>query len=149
MVKVESHGTWWLVENVVYFGDERDASSSLKLLTTQGDAVRYWSAADGIIDFPGEYDVNGITVRGWLAWWMMSYLMKTEKTSVALVANAAVLDVAAFDEAEDVLCLNQEASEEAEKMELSGTIQLFADAAWWGSDATESSDLEQSATAEE
>lgn len=49
--------------------------------------------------------------------------------SIGLVANEAALDVGSYDEAEDILCLTQAAADEAEKMELQGTIQLFEDAA--------------------
>lgn len=67
MVKVQALDTGWVVEKIVHFGEGRSEKHPLNLVTLRGEQVRYGDKLQEVIDFPGEYDVNGITVKGWYA----------------------------------------------------------------------------------
>lgn len=131
MVKVVAHENGWLIEKEVYFGEDIDKApkGSLILALHRGEQVRYGKRKETVIDFPGEYDVRGISVKARFANDAMSYLVKKWDSVFACIANAAALDLASFEAAEHILCIDQNAVEEAEKIEFDGDIQLFSDAA--------------------
>ena len=80
-----------------------------------------------IIDFPGEYDVDGISIICFEADKKLSYIFTLGEERVALLQNAAPLEIISFDGIQTWLCMNESIKDEIERLEMEGEIQMISE----------------------
>jgi len=90
----------------------------IQLITTKWPAMRYGTNNNHIIDFPGEYDVNGENIRCWEANRKLSFLVRSWKKSLAILSNKEVLDVWSYDDVDEFYCVDQSIIDEIERMDM-------------------------------
>lgn len=125
MLKIEKKWAGWLIAGKIFFGEEETAKITLRL--TKWEEMRYDDKATHIIDFPGEYDVSDVSIICFEADKKLSYILVLGKERIALLQNAAAMEVTSFDHIDTWLCMDESVKEEVERLEMEGEIRMMAE----------------------
>lgn len=124
---VQQHDAWWVINNMMYIGEQSHSDYATTLSTVKWAPMKYGKEATRTIDFPWEYDISGISITCKEAGWQLHYVLRIDGESHAMIFNKAVLDVESFDEIDHRRCFDQEVKEKVEKMELDGDVHLVGE----------------------
>lgn len=126
VMKQEQQGR--VLNDFLYIGDD-DSAYPLVLRTVKGETMKYGKEAATRIDFPGEYDIQGIGITCMDAGGSLHYVLKVDDTLIALLFNKAILEKESFDEIEQRRCADESIKSQIEKMELDGDVYVFGEEA--------------------
>ena len=93
MVNVKfKHG--FLLENKLLFGFEKADPKYINLALEPGSDMRYEKLDYALVDYPGEYDIQGIGIECFLgANNKLNYILHLDNKKVGLIQSADVLDL--------------------------------------------------------
>ena len=124
-VNIQKHNDGYLLEGIMYICFSKPDNKYANLMTSKGEDMRYGDEggkeATFIIDYPGEYDKDGVTIKvvedkgG-----ALNYLLKYNNQAVAFVQSAQALDDEDFTGAKYWLYVDPFISKTIDKMELEG-----------------------------
>ncbi len=140
-MKIIKEGNGWLFAKKIYLGDEDGGKINLRL--TKGDAVRYGDTKTPVVDFPGEYDIAGISIRCIEAGNVLHYVISHDDAHTAILQSAAALEVAKFDGIDLRVCADMSIKNEIEALEMEGDIQILGEEKIVVADAEELSSEDQ------
>ena len=88
---IKSEHGYTIVDTVAYLVDE-PVEGLISLGATLGDAMKYTKSHYTHINFPGEYDINGVFVRAFVGKGdQMSYIVTIENDTYGLIQTKDVL----------------------------------------------------------
>lgn len=123
MIQVEQKWDGRLIGWKIFFWLEEIAKVSLRLV--KWEEMRYGKTQTNIVEFPWEYDIEWVSVICFEADKKLSYVITWDENRIALLQNAAALEVASFERIDTWLCMDQSVKEEVERLEMDGEIQLL------------------------
>ena len=84
---------WFLIERQFLFGNEAINPSYINLATHIWEDMRYDKSTTDLIDFPGEYDIRGITIQCFLGNQdKLNYLINYAWDVFAIIQSPDVLE---------------------------------------------------------
>lgn len=92
-----SYQDGFIIEKTLCYGFEKMHKDYINLATTLGEDMRYDKLEYSLIDYPGEYDVQGIMIQSFL--WSdqkLNYIVDLHGEKVAIVQSLDVLDLDEF-----------------------------------------------------
>lgn len=123
---IETHAWWYIVQKSFYIGEDDYAGLSLR--PHKWDAMRYGKQQTTIVDYPGEYDIEWISIRCVEADGMLSYIVHLDNKQIAVLHNSAPLEKYSFDNIDVWLCLDDSIKDDVWRMEMEGEVRvLWAD----------------------
>lgn len=99
----------------------------INLCLHKGEIMRYGKNAQRVIDFPGEYEMEGIPVTCFDAGGELHFLLRREDEQIAIVRNISVLEKESFDGIHQWVCKDKACHDAVENLELTGTITVLDD----------------------
>jgi len=121
-VQIEKHNDGYLLEGKIYICFSKPEKNYINLMITKGEDMKYGEQDTFMIDFPGEYDKDSITIKvvddkgGEL-----NYLIKyTNGTAVAFVQTAKAFEDDDFANAKHILYVDPFIKTSMDKMEVEG-----------------------------
>ena len=126
------HG--YLIDNTFLFTDVPQ-DNAINLAITKWPAMRYDSSVVKLVDFPGEYDIDGHTIICFDAGGYLHYQLITDKWVIVLMQDVALLEKETLADVDVRLCTDQKAKDAIERDELEGTIVVMEWFAWTFSQA--------------
>jgi len=93
MVVVEQKDGGFLIDSDVLYGAETIDVDYINLSREKGEDLLYKPLEYYFVDYPGEYDMNGIFVKAMLGRSnKMSYILKIAQERIAIVQTTDILD---------------------------------------------------------
>jgi len=91
---ISTYYNWWfLIENKFIFGNEASDPAYINLATHIGTDMRYTKHDAELIDYPGEYDIQGITIQCFLGNQdKLNYLINYNGENFAVIQSPDVLE---------------------------------------------------------
>jgi len=114
-----THG--YLIGDTFLFTDTPQ-DDSINLAVTKWPAMRYDNSVVKLVDFPGEYDIDGKSIVCFDAWGYLHYQVITEKGVIIIIQDVALLEKETLADVDIRLCTNQKAKDAIERDELEGQI---------------------------
>lgn len=130
MAKVTQLDGWYCINTSVFIGSEAPSQPVDTVLAyNKWVQMRYGTENKSVIDFPWEYEHNGVVVRCWESWEQLHYLLRfPDGETVAVLMNPKSVEHDALKSASVYLCNDIETKERVEQNEFEGEVMLFADA---------------------
>lgn len=92
MVRVE-HTNWFTIENVFVFAPQEPVNSLINLAAVTGEEMRYKNLPYTLIDFPGEYDLDWVSVLCFAGREeKLNYLLDVSGTKIAILQSPEILE---------------------------------------------------------
>ncbi len=121
MVEITKKGNGTCVGDRLYFGD--DAQDGLITLALQkSEIMNYGQGNTNIVSFPGEYDIDDISIKCIDAWDVLHYIVYVDETWVALLQSSAALEKENIQWIDQWFVANEDIKKEIEGMDLEGDI---------------------------
>jgi hypothetical protein len=127
MYTATPHG--YLINDTFLFTDTPQ-DGNINLAVTKWPAMRYDSSIVKLVDFPGEYDIDGHTIVCFDAGGYLHYQLITEKWVIVLIQDVALLEKETLVDVEYWLCTNEKAKDAIERDELEGDIIVMEGFDW-------------------
>lgn len=124
-MKIEQHAEGRLFNGSIYMWPWDNGKINLRL--TKWDRVRYGKNESNEIDFPGEYDVSGTTIKCIEADDALHYTIMTDKEKVVILQKSAALEVTNFEAVDLWICADASIRKEIEGLELTGEIIVLGE----------------------
>lgn len=124
---IQQQGDGRLFDEKLYLGEGNEGAINLR--TTAWSRVRYGKNTANEIDFPGEYDMGGTTIRCIDADDALHYVVTTATEKVAILQKAAALEVANFDAIDTWVCADATIKKEIERLEMDGDVVVLGEEA--------------------
>lgn len=109
----------YLINNTFLFTDTPQ-DDAINLAVVKWPGMRYDSSIAKLVDFPGEYDIDGHTIICFDAWGYLHYQLVTEKWVIVVIQDVALLEKETLADVDVWLCTNQKAKDAIERDELEG-----------------------------
>lgn len=128
MATVAKQGEGYVINKVVYLGeDDGQWAASIVLKMKKWEAMRYGEAAQFVIDFPGEYEHDGVVIRSREAGDQLHYVLRfSDGETVAVLLNPKSLENATLKTASVYLCMDQDTKERVEQNEFEWGVELLS-----------------------
>ena len=126
-MKIEQHAEGRLFDGYIYMWPWDNGKINLRL--TKWDRVRYGKNETNEIDFPGEYDVDGTTIKCMEADDALHFTVVTDDKKVVILQKAAALEVTNFDAVDLWICTDASIGKEITGLELTGDITILGEEA--------------------
>jgi hypothetical protein len=120
----------YLIDNTFLFTDIPQ-DNAINLAVTKWPAMRYDNSVVKLVDFPGEYDIDGHTIVCFDAWGYLHYQIITEKWVIVLMQDTALLEKETLADVDIWLCTNQKAKDAIERDELEGEVIVMEGYEGW------------------
>lgn len=120
-VNINKHNDGYLLEGKLYICFSKPDKKHINLMTTKGSDMNYGQPDTFIIDYPGEYDKEAVTVKvvedkgG-----ALNYLLKYNNQAVAFVQSAVALEDEDFTTAKYRLYVDPFIAKTIDTLELEG-----------------------------
>ena len=124
-MKIQQHAEGRLFNETIYMGPWNNWKINLRL--TKWDRVRYGENELNEIDFPGEYDIDGTTIKCMEADDALHYTIITDAEKVVILQKAAALEVTNFDAVDLWICVDASIKKEIEGLEMTGDITVLGE----------------------
>ena len=108
-----------------YFGEET-ATSPIILRPTRGESMRYGQQNIHIIDFPGEYDIDGHIVQCFATGDNLHYIFTIEDQRFALLQDTAILTKESFEKIDTWIVRYPSIKDELERKEMEGKVEVIS-----------------------
>ncbi|MCX6823843.1 MAG: hypothetical protein NT085_01845 [candidate division SR1 bacterium] len=123
MVKITCKNGF-LIENKLLFGFETADPKYINLALEPGADMRYDKLAYALIDYPGEYDIQGIGIECFLgANNKLNYVLTISDKKIGIIQSADVLDIDEVGEVKVRLYQDDKIANKIDQMELEGEKQ--------------------------
>lgn len=84
----------FLIENKLLFGFEKSDAKYINLALEPGSDMRYEKLDYSLVDYPGEYDIQGIGIECFLgANNKLNYIIHLENKNIGIIQSVDVLDL--------------------------------------------------------
>lgn len=84
---------WFIIAKTFLFGNEHLNPKYINLATHIGEDMRYQKVGAELVDFPGEYDINGVSIQCFLGNQnKLNYLINHKNDTFAIIQSADVLE---------------------------------------------------------
>ena len=127
MATMKPSESGWLFAKRVFIGDENEKDYPVIFRHTKGEPMKYGKDAARVIDFPGEYDLEGMAITCKDSWGQLHYVVRYEGNNYAMIFNKAILDSDSLDEIDVWWVGSEEIRDSIEKMELDGEVHVFGE----------------------
>jgi hypothetical protein len=125
MTKVVSIESWRVLEDTILLSDEANSAYKMRLAKTKGEVMRYGEWKEFVIDFPGEYERDGIGVRCREAWGSLHYILRFDSGElVALLLNPKSVEHDALKSATLYLCADEDTKDRIEQNEFEWEVTV-------------------------
>ena len=120
-ILIAKHNDGYLLEGRMYICFSKPDSKHINLMTQKGSDMHYGQNDTFVIDYPGEYDKESITIKvvedkgG-----ALNYLLKYNNQAVAFIQSAAALDDEDFTIAKYRLYVDPFIAKTIDTLELEG-----------------------------
>lgn len=111
-------------KNIV-FGAE--ATGGILLAPTKGEIMQYGKHASKRVDFPWEYDIDGISIQCIDAGDVLHYIIAMDDERLALLQSTAALEKESIDGIDKRIVFDEETKGEIENLELEWEIVVISD----------------------
>lgn len=84
---------WFIIAKTFFFSNEAPNPKYINLATHIGEDMKYQKFDYDLVDFPGEYDIRGISIQCFL--WnqnKLNYLINHKEQTFAIIQSADVLE---------------------------------------------------------
>lgn len=123
MVKI-TFKNGFLIESKLLFGFETADSKYINLALEPGDDMRYEKLNYELVDYPGEYDIQGVGIECFLgANNKLNYLISLWDKKIGIIQSADVLDLDELGEANVRLYQDDKIINKMDQLELEGERQ--------------------------
>lgn len=93
MVKVERIDGGVLLEKKVMFGATVPGEKYINLAVGKGEDIEYEELPYKLIDYPGEYDIDGVFIKCFVDKKnMLNYVITIDEKKIGIIQNAKILD---------------------------------------------------------
>lgn len=114
----EKHG-WFLINDSMLFGVDTKVPGIISLAATQWDAMVYTKSGDITIDYPGEYDIQGVFIKVLSDKnKMLHYIIHDKNEIIALVQSPRILEEDDFADVQTILYTDPKVAQKIEQLEL-------------------------------
>ena len=92
-----SYQDGFIIEKTLCYGFEKMHKDYINLATTLGEDMRYEKSDCALIDYPGEYDMQGVIIQAFLgADQKLNYIADVHNQKIGIVQSLDVLDLDEF-----------------------------------------------------
>lgn len=87
----------YLFGEKLFFGD-MNQTGLINLKSHQGEVMHYGANIDKLVEYPGEYDIDGIMIQVMMdaSTKELNYVITTEDKKIAIIQTAKILDKGEF-----------------------------------------------------
>lgn len=118
MVKV-TFKNGFLIEGKLLFGFEQPDNKYINLALEPGEDMRYEKLPYELVDYPGEYDIQGIDIECFLGTNnKLNYMISMGNKKIGLIQSAEVLDVNEIGEVNFRLYQDDKIANKLDQLEL-------------------------------
>ncbi|NOZ44865.1 MAG: hypothetical protein GXP45_07120 [bacterium] len=113
-----------MIEKKVLFGSLVPHDRYINLALQKGENVFYEKMPFKVIDFPGEYDIDGILIKGYLGKNnLLSYILTIKRKHIAIIQTADILNNEEVSDMDTWLYSDDKIADRINHMELEGNLQ--------------------------
>ena len=123
-MKITPHGEGWFIDERFYFGPEV-VDNRVSLSTSKGDIMKYGADAHMHIDFPGEYDVKGVSIVCIESSERLHFMVHGEWHSFCLAQHRSLLDSKDLEEVDTWIVTDASIKSQLEAMEMEGEVVVL------------------------
>lgn len=129
MVKIEQKDGGVVIAKKVLFAATVPHENYINLTTEKGENLFYEKMPFKMIDFPGEYDIDGVLIKGILgAGGKLSYVLTIDEKTIGLIMTPDVLDRDDVNDMDFWLFNSEKVENKIDQLELEGEkISLIAE----------------------
>ncbi|MEI7557322.1 MAG: hypothetical protein WCJ45_00230 [bacterium] len=114
----------FLIENKLLFGYETADPKYINLASVPGDDMRYDKISYSLVDYPGEYDIQDISVDSFLgADNKLNYVITIDAKTIGIIQSPEVLDLDEVGKVSHRLYLDDRIANKIDQLELEGEKQ--------------------------
>lgn len=85
---------WFIIEKKLYYGYQEPNPKYINLAQVMGEDMRYEKVPYQLIDYPGEYDIQGISIQCFLgADKKLNYVIDIHNKKIWIIQSVDVLDL--------------------------------------------------------
>ncbi len=93
MTTITAINDWFLLDNKLLFGSSQPENKYINLAKTIGEDMRYQKLEYELVDYPGEYDIQNITIQVFLGKNdLLNYLIVYKNKRIALLQSPDILE---------------------------------------------------------
>lgn len=93
MTTITAINDWFLLDNKLLFGSSQPENKYINLAKTIGEDMRYQKLEYELVDYPGEYDIQDITIQVFLGKNdLLNYLIVYKNKRIALLQSPDILE---------------------------------------------------------
>jgi len=123
MVKV-TFKNGFLIENKLLFGFEHPDPKYINLALEPGDDMRYEKLEYALVDYPGEYDIQGFVINCFLGKNnKLNYILTVNNKKIGVIQSIDVLDLNEVGEVWFWLYQDEKIANKIDQLELEGEKQ--------------------------
>ncbi len=115
---------WYPIKDTYLLTDNQQ-DGTINLMLTKGDAMRYDLSKNKVVDFPGEYDIEGYGIVCFDAGDSLHYQLIIEDEVVVIIQDPALLEKESLGDVDTRLCTSEACKEAIERDELEGNIIIM------------------------
>lgn len=111
------------IENELFFGYTYTHNGLINLASEQWEEMRYHTSQQTIIDYPGEYDINGWSIKALLGQnHKLNYLIQWKNKKFWIIQSADILEDDEVDNMDTWLYIWENISKKFEQLEMEWTL---------------------------
>lgn len=115
---------WFVIEKTVFYAFENPNPAYINLAQTLGEDMRYEKLDYELVDYPGEYDIQGIKIQCFLGEnQKLNYVIDLQEKKVAIVQSADVLELDEVGSVRFWLYTDDKIAAKMDQLELEGDKQ--------------------------
>ena len=124
MVEITKKGNGTCIGERLYFGDDvQDGLITLSL--KKSEIMNYGQGNTNVVSFPGEYDIEDISIKCIDAGDMLHYIIYVDETRIALLQSSAALEKENILGIDQWFVADESIKKEIENMEMDGDIMVM------------------------
>lgn len=121
MVEVTKKDDWRCLGKNVFFGD-KPQKDMICLCTKKWEMMNYGEENKKSVSFPGEYDIDGVSIKCIDAGDLLHYILYIEETRIALLQSSAALEKENIEWIDQWIVMDEAIQKEIENLDLDGEI---------------------------
>jgi len=119
MLKVENIDWWFLIEKKLMFGASVPHEDYINLAKELWEDVREGTLPYTMVDYPGEYDIQGVSIHvSQNKDHKLSYMITLDWERIGLIQSYQILDLDKFENADVWLYTDEKVSAKLDQMEM-------------------------------
>ncbi len=124
MISFETKDWWTLLWDKLFLWNEV-VKNRICLCTTKWEMMNYWEFNSEVVSFPGEYDIQDISIKCIDAWDLLHYVVQLEDSRIAILQSSAALEKENIEGIDQRIVLSEEVKKDVENMELEWEITII------------------------